>query len=500
MMGLLRSLAVLLAAISGGVCTAIGPTADLSISNLFMAPDGFPRFATLAGYSFPGPVIRGKKGDTFSINVHNLLWNSSLDLVTSVHWHGISQTYNNYADGGAFVSQCPIIPYHSFTYQFPTLEQTGTYWYHSHFKTQYCDGLQNTIITLADWYHYVSPQAPSDHVFNSTLINGKGRYLGGPTAPLAVVNVDRGKRYRLRLVSISCEPAFNFSIDGHHLTIIEVDGVNHQPLMVDSLQIFAGYQLNANQKVDNYWIRAVPNVGNKNFTNLINLAILRYQGAPLIKPSVDPTKNIPSSVLPLKETDLHPLVRIPVPGKPEPGGADININLVSSISDDLTKFLMNNASFVGPDVPILLQILSGKHSASELLPKGSIYPVAANKSVEVSFPAGVRGGPHPMHLHGHHFHVVRSAGSSSYNFENPVYRDVVSMGSGSDNVTIRFFTDNPGPWFFHCHIEWHLKKGFAVVFAEDTPDVSAKVHPSVQWEGLCPTYNQYATGKTNNGR
>jgi len=54
---------------------------------------------------------------------------------------------------------------------------------------------------------------------------------------------------------------------------------------------------------------------------------------------------------------------------------------------------MNNASFVGPDVPILLQILSGQHNAADLLPKGSIYPVAANKSVEISIPAGVRGGP-----------------------------------------------------------------------------------------------------------
>ncbi|KAI9450890.1 laccase 2, partial [Lactarius psammicola] len=179
----------------------------------------------------------------------------------------------------------------------------GTYWYHSHYKAQYCDGLrgalviynphdphagrydvdnENTIITLADWYHYVSPQMPSDHPFNSTLINGKGRYPGGPNTPLSVVNVGRGKRYRLRLVSISCEPAFTFSIDAHRLTVIEVDGVNHQPLVVDSLQIFAGQRysvvLNANQRVDNYWIRAVPNVGNPNFTGLTNLAILRYQG------------------------------------------------------------------------------------------------------------------------------------------------------------------------------------------------------------------------------
>ena len=48
--------------------------------------------------------------------------------------------------------------------------------------------------------------------------------------------------YRLRLVSISCDPAYNFSIDGHEFTIIEVEGSNVQPLRVDSLEIFAGME------------------------------------------------------------------------------------------------------------------------------------------------------------------------------------------------------------------------------------------------------------------
>ena len=96
--------------------------------------------------------------------------------------------------------------------------------------------------------------------YNSTLINGLGRYSDGPAVPLAVVNVISGLRsvlylikclglpfnfshyvsYRLRLISISCDPSFIFSIDSHTLTVIEVDGVNVQSLEVDSLEIFAG--------------------------------------------------------------------------------------------------------------------------------------------------------------------------------------------------------------------------------------------------------------------
>ena len=74
----------------------------------------------------------------------------------------------------------------------------------------------------------------------STLINGLGRWSGNLTAPLAVVNVTQGKRYRFRLISTSCEPNYIFSIDGHNMTVIEADGVETEPLLVDSIQIYAG--------------------------------------------------------------------------------------------------------------------------------------------------------------------------------------------------------------------------------------------------------------------
>ena len=50
-------------------------------------------------------------------------------------------------------------------------------------------------------------------------------------------------------------------------------------------------------------------------------------------------------------------------------------------------------SFQSPSVPVLLQILSGKQKASDLLPAGSIYGLEANKSVELTIPAFALGGP-----------------------------------------------------------------------------------------------------------
>ncbi|KAH9022279.1 multicopper oxidase-domain-containing protein [Lactarius pseudohatsudake] len=93
---------------------------------------------------------------------------------------------------------------------------------------------------------------------------------------------------------------------------------------------------------------------------------------------------------------------------------------------------------------------------------------------------------------------IRERNNGTLKAPNPVVCDVVSMGNDGDNVTIRFFTDNPGLWFLHCHIDWHLEKGFAVVFAEDVPDESAKDsdhqedYPPQEWDELCPKYNNFA--------
>lgn len=46
--------------------------------------------------------------------------------------------------------------------------------------------------------------------------------------------------YRFRLVSISCDPNFTFSIDGHQMTVIEAEGTNVQPVVVDSITIYVG--------------------------------------------------------------------------------------------------------------------------------------------------------------------------------------------------------------------------------------------------------------------
>ncbi|KAH8110523.1 Cu-oxidase-domain-containing protein [Phellopilus nigrolimitatus] len=492
---------------------------NLNIVNAQLAPDGFTRSTVTANGTFPGPLISGNIGDNFQINVIDNLTDTSMRRATSIHWHGLFQAGTNEMDGPAWVNQCPIVPDQSFLYNFSVPGQSGTYWYHSHLSTQYCDGLrgpivlydpndphkdlydvddETTVITLADWYHSVAPSLfPNlgnvDPVPNTTVINGLGRNTDGPAdAPLAVVNVTAGQRYRFRIVSTSCYPAFNFSIDGHNMTIIETDGVETEPLTVDFINIFPAQRysvvVTADQPVDNYWIRAIPSVaGATNATDGINSAILRYSGAN----NSEPTTNSTTNGIVMNEANIVPLVNPGAPGQPVIGGVDyalnlnITLNKTGNVGDG--RHLVNGVTFIPPSVPVLLQILSGTTQPSQLLPSGSVYPLPANSTIEVSMPGAF---PHPMHLHGHNFDVVRVAGSSQYNYANPVRRDTVSIGTASDNVTFRFVTNNAGPWFLHCHIDWHLEAGLAIVFAEDTPDIQSANPVNAAWDALCPNYAQ----------
>nr|GAT59722.1 laccase [Mycena chlorophos] len=519
---------------SGATYASFGPGSvqNLVVANKEVSFDGFPRSAVLAGGTFPGPPITANKGDTLLVNVQDQLSDPTFFRSTSIHWHGIFQNKSAWSDGTSFVTQCPIAANNSFLYEFTPSGQAGTFWYHSHLGAswfarrprtelltkrfpamQYCDGLrgpliiydpndphknlydvdnESTIISLADWFHSSTRGALLPLFYTTNTINGKGRFAGGPDADLAVISVTHGTRYRFRLISMSCEPNFIFSIDGHSMTIIEADGVSTQPLTVESIQIFAGqrysFVLTANQPVNNYWIRSLPNIGTANFTNGVNSAILRYSGAK----AVDPTTQQSKCNKPLIETDLHPLVPTPVPGLPHPGGADvtINLNIGADLSQSPPVFSMNGVQYEPPTVPALLQILSGAQQASQLLPTGSYFSLPSNKVIEISIPgSGDPTGPHPFHLHGHTFSVVRSANSSSYNYINPVVRDVVNTGTAGDNMTFRFVTDNAGPWFLHCHIDAHLQLGLAVVLAENVPGIQQETEPS-DWNNLCPIFNK----------
>jgi laccase len=67
------------------------------------------------------------------------------DNGTAIHWHGIRQLGTNPNDGVPGVTECALAPGQTRTYEFQAT-QYGTSWYHSHYLTQYGDGIRGPII------------------------------------------------------------------------------------------------------------------------------------------------------------------------------------------------------------------------------------------------------------------------------------------------------------------------------------------------------------------
>ncbi len=88
--------------------------------------------------SVPGPTLDFNEGDWAVIHVQN-----NMDVETSVHWHGL--ILPNYQDGVPYLTTPPIKPGTTFTYEIP-INQSGTYWYHSHTMLQEQRGVYGSIV------------------------------------------------------------------------------------------------------------------------------------------------------------------------------------------------------------------------------------------------------------------------------------------------------------------------------------------------------------------
>jgi FtsP/CotA-like multicopper oxidase with cupredoxin domain len=422
------------------------------------APDG--RSREIWGYDgqLPGPLIRAKEGDLLRIKVVN-----ALGVPTSIHWHGMHQPGSWQMDGVEEVSRPPIPTGAEFIYEFRATP-AGTHWYHSHVGVQYGNGLfgplivegrtpiagydREEILILNDWFlelgdsilaklakgammkmppkiNTKAMKDVADVPFQSALINGKGRAPGDTKGSLTTVAVKRGETLRLRLINGSSTYAFRFQIDGHPLSVIASDGAAMQPVPVDNLLLSPGERYDVLLKADQegvHWVRAATLDGKE------ARAILRYAGAQAAEPEAAPSRwgdhalalEAMRSREPVCLADKPREIPLTLGGSMKPYRWDIN---------------------------------------GQYYPKAD--PIVLDKDEPVRFvfhnPTGM---DHPFHLHGHYFYVLGKPGS--LNLKDPVQKDTVNVPAKSDLV-IEWQAKNPGRWFFHCHIEWHLATGMARV-------------------------------------
>ena len=252
---------------------------------------GRERLATAINGSVPGPILRWREGDRITLNVKNHLAHDS-----SIHWHGIILPTG--MDGVPGLSFDGITPGESFEYKFE-VNQSGTYWYHSHSGFQEQTGVYGAIVIdpreqdpvtydrdyvmqLSDWSDdgpediYAKLKKQSDYynfrertagdLWDEIKRNGVAQTwnarkmwnemrmsdrdisdVTGYTYTFLMNGVTpedgwlglfkRAEKVRLRFINSAAMTIFDVRIPGLKMTVVASDGQNIDPVTVDEFRI-----------------------------------------------------------------------------------------------------------------------------------------------------------------------------------------------------------------------------------------------------------------------
>ncbi|XP_024983091.1 laccase-11-like isoform X1 [Cynara cardunculus var. scolymus] len=519
---------------------------DVQVNNVSRLCHAKP-IVTING-RFPGPTIYAREGDRVIINVSN-----HAQYNMSIHWHGLKQYANGWADGPAYITQCPIQTGNSYVYDFNVTGQRGTLWWHAHifwlratvygaivilpkqgtpFPFPQPDNEQ--VLVFGEWWHgdveeivkKGNAMGLPPNMSDAHTINGKP----GPLFPCSekhtfAMEVEQGKKYLLRIANAALNDELFFAVAGHNMTVVEIDAVYTKPFTTSAILIAPGQTTNvlvyANRAPGRYFMAVRPfqdvpiPVDNKTAT-----AIFQYKGIPeTVLPSLPQlpspndtafalsynkklrslnTRNFPANV-PLK-VDRKLLFTVGLGKSVCP----------TCINGTRLSASLNNITFVMPQTGLLQAHYWNKKGVFSVdfpdkPPKAFNYtgaPLTANlftshgtRLSKISFNSTVElviqdtnllsVESHPFHLHGYNFFVVGTGignfdpakDPAKYNLVDPPERNTVGVPTGGWSA-IRFRADNPGVWFFHCHLELHTGWGLKTAFVvEDGPGKDQAVRP-----------------------
>jgi FtsP/CotA-like multicopper oxidase with cupredoxin domain len=144
----------LFAAAQNRLTTLRGKKFQLNIGSQSVNFTGTPSLATTVNGSLPAPILRWREGDVVTLNVTN-----RLTVTSSIHWHGI--ILPNAMDGVPGMTFDGIKPGETFSYRFK-VQQSGTYWYHSHSGFQEQTGLHGAIV--------IDPKTPEPFTYDRDYV------------------------------------------------------------------------------------------------------------------------------------------------------------------------------------------------------------------------------------------------------------------------------------------------------------------------------------------
>lgn len=399
------------------------------------------------------------------------------------------------------------------------------------------------------WGRDVSGKLASEWPMRAGLINGRGRFAGDNVNTglnLTVYDVAPDEVHCFRVIAAQEGESLRLSIDQHMLLPYASDGHDFDPVSVESIILQAGETFDfavhtaASASRDSFWVRAQTLEVAYNHSAL---AILRYAGAPETDPS--------STSTPCTQGQRCSVLNCPFPAFPPSSFRDClpmdqlnnaNPDDVVPTEDVVEHFFnfvfepsINNRRFVEPSAPPLTQPQDADMIECPDDCDTRVFPqqpcecthyksIPFNKTVQVVATNLGMGsfGPHPLHLHGHSFHVLKIGYPPFYNdtgaicrwpkgtehpaclstddiqsgegtgfatarwkngtmdrpplkFDRAIRKDTVIIPPGG-YVVLRFRTDNPGWWHMHCHMAHHTMSGLGM-FINAAPELQAHFPP-----------------------
>lgn len=414
----------------------------------------FPGGPTLPFWTYsddPLPVIKVPKGSRLRTHFTN-----ELKEHTSIHWHGIRLP--NHMDGVPYVTQDPVEPGESHTYDF-TLPDSGLFPFHSHCNTveQLGRGLAGALLVSGD------ETEPYDDdvlcIIKDWRLGKEGEFLdfttdegasrGGTFANVRTANLEKfpvmhvpaGADVRVRFMSVNTSRVSQIGIEGANgAAIISTDGQGVAPFPMTTWRLGSAMRIDVvvrtpepGKEVILYdYFAPVP----------VPIAKLVCVGPMLRRDDFNPAPLFaPDIAEPDLSNAIYKRVNFTATAQPQdlvfPDGEVIKYADSLCLSDK-TFWAMNKQSW--PEnghqklPPPLLNLKRGRTYVIEL----------------------VNGTPHmhPIHIHGHTFLYLKSNKKSL-----PKHFTDTVLIKPKERIHVAFVADNPGDWMFHCHIIEHAETG-----------------------------------------
>lgn len=535
--------------------TVSGQDIALTIGRSPFATGGRTGEAITINGTLPGPLIRLREGQEVRLAVTNMLEEDS-----SIHWHGVLVPFQ--FDGVPGVSFPGIRPGETFVYEFP-IRHAGTFWYHSHSGLQEQLGHYGPLIfdpagadpvaydrehvlVLSDW-SYLQPDMimaklkKSEGYFNyqkqtlAGLVRKDGPEQQMPLEerlmwkrmrmdPTDIADVTGstytylinghgpqenwtglfrpGERVRLRIINASAMTVFNLRIPGLRMRIVQADGNDVRPVMVDEFQISVAetYDVIVEPEDDRAFtivaesvdrsgmgrgtlapqmgmvaevppLRPRPTLGMDDM-GMPGMSMAGKDGGQMAGMDHGSMAGMDMAGMDMADMDMRDTSKAPPDMKVGPG-----VDMIAMNPQDAAGKPGLGLENVGHKVLVYTDLVALEPNPDPRPPSRSmeihltgnmerfmwsfdgrkfsevVEPIrfARNERVRVTLVNDTMM-QHPIHLHGHFFEVV-----NGHSGRHP-RKHTVNVLPGS-KISFDLTADNPGDWAFHCHLLYHMHAG-----------------------------------------